>query len=210
MTDRKRHIAKQVVLGLCAFAAAGVLRSSAADTMTDKGDVNQMLASWPADSAKAAKKVMAKYGAPDEATASTLTWYNNGVFKRTVASRTSIMHKFPVPHPDSMEQFVDYRVPLDKYDDLAKFDGSVNVNRTKGELSARCDAETHNLLALNLAHDIITGQRSVAGARAFYGRVVKMELATMKLHPYETRLIFKPMMNMSHDADKQTIKKPMM
>ncbi len=51
-------------------------------------------------------------------------------------------------HTDLLEQFIDYKVPLDKYDDLAKFDGSVGVNRTKGELSARCDAEAHNLLAL--------------------------------------------------------------
>ena len=195
---------------MCAFAATGVLTASAAEMMKpDKDDVMKMMQSWPADSAKAAKGVMAKYGAPDEATASMLVWHNNGVFKRTVASRTSITHKFPAKHPDSMEQIVDYKVPLDKYDDLAKFDGSVNVNRTKGELSARCDAETHNLLALNLAHDIITGKRSVAGARAFYGRVVKMELATKKLHPYEMRLMFKPMNNMSHDADIQTIKKPM-
>ena len=105
-----------------------------------------------------------------------------------------------------MEQFVDYKVPLNMYDDLAKFDGSVGVNRTKGELSARCDAETHNLLALNLAHDIITGKRSVAGARAFYGRVIKMEMMQKKLHPYELKLMFKPQPGKSHDADKTTIK----
>ena len=206
MKNRKSRIVK-VGAALCAFAAAGVLQASAAEMMKpDKDDVMKMIENWPADSAKAAKKVMAKYGAPDEATASMLVWHNNGVFKRTVASRTSITHKFPAMHPDSMEQFVDYKVPLDKYDDLAKFDGSVNVNRTKGELSARCDAETHNLLALNLAHDIITGKRSVAGARAFYGRVIKMEMMQKKLHPYELKLMFKPQRGKSSDADKTTIK----
>lgn len=60
------------------------------------------------------------------------------------------------------------RVPPDKFDDLALYDGSVIVERTKGEISARCDQEPMNFLALNLAHDIITGKRSVGDARKTY------------------------------------------
>ena len=41
--------------------------------------------------------------------------------------------------------------------DLARFDGSVIVERTRGEIGARCDKEEMNYLALNLAHDIVTG-----------------------------------------------------
>jgi hypothetical protein len=33
----------------------------------------------------------------------------------------------------------------------------VIVERTKGELSARCEGEEANFLAINLAHQIVTG-----------------------------------------------------
>lgn len=50
------------------------------------------------------------------------------------------------------------------------YDGSVSFHRTRGELSAECDVEEMNLLALNLAHDVITGKRTPADARAFYAK----------------------------------------
>ncbi len=48
---------------------------------------------------------------------------------------------------------------MDKYEDLAMFDGSVIVERTKDEISARCDKEEMNLLALNLANDVAAGKK---------------------------------------------------
>ena len=39
-------------------------------------------------------------------------------------------------------------------------DGSVSVHRTVGEISAKCDFEGANFLALNLANDVITGKYS--------------------------------------------------
>jgi hypothetical protein len=48
---------------------------------------------------------------------------------------------------------------------LAVFDGSVLVDRTKGEMSARCEGEAANFLALNLADEIVHGKKDVATAR---------------------------------------------
>jgi hypothetical protein len=42
-------------------------------------------------------------------------------------------HKFPQPHNDVLQQTIDYRVPVDKYADLVRFDGSAVAERTKGE-----------------------------------------------------------------------------
>jgi hypothetical protein len=39
-------------------------------------------------------------------------------------------------------------VPVDTFNDLAAFDGSVLVDRTKGEISARCEGQEASLLAL--------------------------------------------------------------
>jgi hypothetical protein len=207
-----KHTAAKVALTviLLGTAATGV-RTQMMDGSDMMGKATSAVNSWPVDSQKAAKKVIAKYGAPHEATASMLVWHNNGPWKRTVASRTSTPHMFPSPHPDSVEQVISYRVPLDKYDDLARYDGSVTVDRTKGELAARCDLEEMNLLALNLAHDIITSRRSVAGARGFYARVVKMYKAEKKVHPYQMRLMFQPhTMSMGSDPDKiSRVLKPM-
>jgi hypothetical protein len=56
-------------------------------------------------------------------------------------------------------------VPPEKVDELVQFDGSLLIDRTRGELSARCDSEEANILALNLAHEIIAGARDVKSAR---------------------------------------------
>lgn len=59
-----------------------------------------------------------------------------------------------------------YEVPPAKFDDLAQYDGSVIVERTKGTMSARCDKEEANFLAPNLAHDIVRTNKTVAQASA--------------------------------------------
>ncbi len=186
---------------LVALSAAALLAGGGVTARADMmDDANNMVAKWSMDAQKAAKGMMKIHGAPDEATPTMLVWHNSGPWKRIIASNTTTPHNFPGPHPDSVEQFVSYKVPENKYDEIARFDGSVNIDRTRGEMSARCDAETHNVLALNLAHDIITGKRSVEGARAFYTRVVMIEKTTMKLHPYALRLNFSPQMG-ANDPD---------
>ncbi len=182
---------------------AAVLSSGlwSAPAQADKmDDANSMMANWSADAQKAAKGMMKIHGAPDEATPTMLVWHNTGPWKRIIAVNTTTPHNFPGPHPDSVEQFVSYKVPESKHDEIARFDGSVNIDRTRGEMSARCDAEHHNVLALNLAHDIITGKRSVEGARAFYTRVVMIEKTKMQLHHYALRLNFSPQMG-ANDPD---------
>lgn len=52
-------------------------------------------------------------------------------------------------------------MPTGKFTPLARFDGSVIVGRTTGEVSARCHDEGANSLALNLRHDIVVGARRV-------------------------------------------------
>ena len=100
-----------------------------------------------------------------------------------------------------MEQFVSYKVSESKHDEIALFDGSVNIDKTRGEISARCDAEHHNILALNLAHDIIIGKRSVKDARAFYTKLVMAEKKDNKIHAYMKKLNFKPQLN-TENPDK--------
>lgn len=125
---------------------------------------------WPEQAREAAQLVIDRYGEPDEATPTQLVWHGRGEWKRIVATKAFHRHDFPVPHFDSVESVVDYRVPTRHFTPLAEFDGSVIVERTVGEVSARCHDEEANRLALNLMHDIVTGTKSVDEARAYYAK----------------------------------------
>lgn len=123
---------------------------------------------WPEESREAAQLVIDTYGEPDEVTATLLVWHDVGSWKRMVATKWFEHHNFPAPHQDSVTSVIDYRVPPAKVSDLVQFDGSVSVDRTSGEISARCHDEQANNLALNLAHDVVTGARTVQEARDYY------------------------------------------
>jgi hypothetical protein len=120
---------------------------------------------WPAVSRKAASDMVARFGEPTEKTDDKLIWKDVGSFKKIMVSREGDGHRFPAPHVDVLTYVIDYKVPPSRFDDLAYFDGSVHADRTKGELSARCDSHEMNIAALNLADDIIRGQRTVSEAR---------------------------------------------
>lgn len=96
------------------------------------------------------------------------------------------------------------RVPTDKYDELAAYDGSVIVERTKGEISARCDKEAMNFLALSLANEIVTGSRSVQSARDEYGRQA-MAFMNGQPAPHTTGLHFPVSRGGTADPDRSTL-----
>ncbi len=144
---------------------------------------------WPDESREAAQLVIDQYGKPDESTDTQLTWRTPGPWKRIVASKAFYTHNFPVPHFDSVESIIDYRVPPDKVTALAQFDGSVIVERTAGEVSARCHDEQANFLALNLMHDIVTNAKSVDEARAYYAKEFA-DYRRKKPTPYMEKLHF--------------------
>lgn len=148
-----------------------------------------IIASWPEESREAAQLVIDAHGEPHEATDTSLFWYGVGQWKRIVATRTFHHHEFPVPHIDAVESFIDYRVPVSAFGDLAAFDGSVIVERTAGEVSARCHDEQANFLALNLMHDIVTGARSVKEARDYYAKEF-LDFRRKQPTPYMERLRF--------------------
>jgi hypothetical protein len=128
------------------------------------------IAAWPEESREAAQLVIEAYGEPAEMTDSLLIWHEPGPWKRIVASKAFYQHEFPAPHIDAVESFIDYRVPVEMFTPLAEFDGSVVVERTAGEVSARCHDEQANFLALNLMHEMVTGARDPQGARDYYAK----------------------------------------
>lgn len=198
----KIQFAKPMHLALALFVVLGLSGSVMAQQTVEK-----IMADWPAQPKKSAEKIIAKYGKPQEATASMLVWHKNGPWKRTVVGRVESPHDFPKPHTDLMVQTIDYRVPPEKLSALSAYDGSVFVERTVGELSARCDNEEANFLALNLAHDIIIGKRTPEEARKFYTDAIIAKDKGEK-PPYTQALQFEVSKGGTGDRDKVTINKP--
>lgn len=163
-----------------------------------KASVETIIGDWPKVSRKAADAMIKKYGEPDEATRSMLIWHDSGPWKRTIVYNEEIDHNFPMPHKDVLEQFIAYNVPSDKFDDLAEYDGSVIAERTKGELSARCDKEGANFLAINLANDIVNGDKNVQEARQAYADAIK---ASMDGNPPDTMKGFTFEVNRDYAGD---------
>jgi hypothetical protein len=162
-------------------------------------DLREFTSEWPTKPRDAVEVIASKYGRPEELTQTMLIWYNKGPWTKTVLMRNEIEHNFPTPHTDFLQQTINYKVPLDKYDELARYDGSIIIDRTKGTLSARCDKEEMNFLALNLANDIITGRKTVEQARVYYANAaMKFKQGTADL--YTQGLQF-PANNNSADRD---------
>lgn len=157
---------------LALLAVFGMLLATTATAQTQMS-LDEVLASWPETPHEVAMTIIEKYGQPDGITESRLIWHNTGPWKTTIVYRDVVQHDFPVPHPDLLEQVIDYQVPVELFDDLAAYDGSVIVERTKGTMAARCDKEAANFLAINLAHDVVTGQRTVEEARQFYADTIQ-------------------------------------
>ncbi len=156
---------------------------------------------WPEKPKSAVQEMVKKYGPPDEFTASKVMWKKRGQWKKISVSRDEVQHDWPAPHTDMVEQFIDMRVPPDKFDDLAKFDGSVIAERTKGEISARCGGEASNFLALNLANDIATGKRTFTDARNYYVKAMKQK-EQGSTDPYLEKLVFEVQTGGTADPDK--------
>jgi hypothetical protein len=108
-----------------------------------------------------------------------------------VATKAFFPHSFPAPHIDAVESVIDYRVRPESFTVLAQFDGSVIAERTAGEVSARCHDEEANNLELNLMHDIVTGEKDVAGAREYYAKEF-LDYRRKQPTPYMEKLGFTP------------------
>ena len=147
-----------------------------------------------------ARGLFSLYGMPDEASATHMVWLDRGPFLSTVVDAKCTPTNFPVPHHACVEQSVAYPVgnALGKFDALGAFDGALSLKRTQGILTVRHDSPALNLIALNLAHEIITGRRNWQQARAYFGQAARAVRSGVAV-PYAQGLVFRPIA--SEDAD---------
>lgn len=173
-SDRTK-LARRTVLGATGLGVLGAFSGSAAGQEDNEsgdhgGNFEDIIAEWDETPQKVAETTIDQYGEPDESVPSRLIWHHDedAPWKRTELFRDTVPHQFPMEHPDLLEQFIDYHVPPELYGCIARFDGSVMLERTKGEMSARCDKEEMNFLAVNLVHELVTTDMGVDEARRAY------------------------------------------
>ncbi len=156
---------------------------------------------WPEAPKKVAEKLLEHYGPPHELTPTKLFWYDIGPWSRMELTADEVVHNFPTPHTDFLTQYVRYLVPAEKASELVAFDGSTLIDRTTGELGARCDHEAYNTLTLNLAVEIIEGRRTVEDARRLYAETASA-YAMGRDAPYADGLLFTPAVEETADPDE--------
>ncbi len=164
----------------------------------------QIIDGWNEPQKRVARQMLEKYGPPNEATPTKLFWYRNGQWKRTELTADAVAHNFPAPHTDFLTQVIDYRVPPEKIPDIARFDGSIIVDRTKGEVAARCDAEAANMLGMNMVHELVTAKRTVEEAREATAQNT-IAYATGRSSPYTERILFDLPQGGTQDLDESMI-----
>jgi hypothetical protein len=172
-----------------------------------RADAMQAVKAWPPAAQQAAQEMLHRYGPPKEVSATMLVWYDNAPWTRTIVYRNPVAHEFPSPHEDALEQAVKYKVPLNFYNALAVYNGSVLADRTRGELSSRSASEATNILALNLVHEIVHGGRSAEQARDIHSRAVR-DLIAGKTPELAQKLLFEPPQGETADPDIATITPP--
>jgi hypothetical protein len=134
------------------------------------------LAGWPDSTRRLGAQLMTKYGAPVEVTPRQATWINRGQWARTTLYKEGVAHNFAAPHRNVLEQAVLYKVPIDKLVALAQFNRSLVVDLARGELVSSADSEEINFLAVNVADDVVKGQRTPEEARIYFAQIVRAKM----------------------------------
>lgn len=123
-----------------------------------------LIANWPQEARTAAMAMQAKYGPPDSTTSDQLTWRDQDPFAEIVVMKNGTPHAFPTQHTDVLAQSIYLNVEANQADELTSFRGNIKVDHARGLLTAKCKDEASNFLALNLAHEILSGEKSVVEA----------------------------------------------
>jgi uncharacterized protein YceK len=129
-----------------------------------------LTAGWPTSSMTAAREMIDKYGEPHETTSDSLIWRNVAPFREVIVHRNVYSHRFPLLHQTALEHVVDYKATEDRIQEVLKYNGSIIINRTKGQMSALAENEPMNVLALNLADKVMQGKLTAEQARVTFGK----------------------------------------
>lgn len=186
---RHHRSAAAAVCVLLVSAALGCPGRASAGGSDASPAPESVIRKWPRDARVTARAIIAEYGEPQRFTGADLVWIDNGPWRKTVVYRRARPRFLWNTDKDYLEQTIAYRVPVDKVDDLKRFDPRLEVDESRGLLSSRSDSEALNFLALNLADEVASDKRTVRDAREFYEKTERLAEAG-KSSPYLRGLMF--------------------
>jgi hypothetical protein len=132
--------------------------------------------------------LLEKYGIPDDIVASQLSWNDRRPWTTVVVFRDP---EAAGRSNHLLESTAYGGVPLARWREFSSFGRGTAYDPATQELSARTNGEATNLLALNLADEVLRGRRSAADARAYFDATLNLSLDG-KSSPYMSRLRFSP------------------
>lgn len=151
----------------CLILASSARAGALAPAPASAGSV---IAAWPEKARLLAAAMIQEYGAPDEVNVAELTWRHSHPWTMLVVFRDAQSAE----HPNNLLEALAYEVPLRRWRALNAFDRGVGYDPVRKELVARAETEGRNILAVNLADEIVRGRMSPSEAAAFYDRVVEL------------------------------------
>lgn len=140
---------------------------------------------WPAFSRSEARAMIAKYGEPSQFDGRMLAWFNNGIWRRTIVYRDPVRFPGRAPGRDVLQQTIAYLAPREKIAELKRFSPRLDASLTAGEMTFTSESEGKNIMAMNLADEIVTGRRDYAAAQDFFSKTSRLA-ASGKSSPYMT------------------------
>lgn len=189
--DRVETVVKTKISAQQEKAGSGSESAPGAGYTVSRAEVDAIIENWPPAPKKIVPETIKTYGLPNEATPSLLIWHDSGPWKRTIITSDETAHDFPTPHTDYISQTLNYDIPLEKVPDVLDFDGSIIIYRTAGQITASCDNEPANFLAVNLVHDIVQGRLTPDEARQEMGEKTAAWTLNRDV-PYASDIVFDP------------------
>jgi hypothetical protein len=160
------------LMALVAVVAVVALAPAWGQRFADSSDLkmvpDDVLWTWPASSEKTALAMIEKYGQPGQVTDDAMVWYNNGPWKRTVVHRQASDGDDGTTAIGVLEQTITFQLPEDRFAVLDSFTRGMVGDMRRNELSSRSSSEKKNFLAINLAKEVISGDKTLEEARVFY------------------------------------------
>lgn len=184
-----RLIVRSGVAALLLALSAPAGRGEGWSRKVSELSAEETIAGWPTLAQRAALLTIERYGRPHEVGEDALSWRGSGPWLRTTVHRRARTRRAFRRDADFLENTVRYDVPRRLRDELARFEPGLSWNAARGELSSRGVSEELNILALNLADEIVKGVRGVDEALAVRERILRFS-ASGKASPYLTGLRF--------------------
>ena len=146
------------------------------DWLVSHSEVKTVLGNFKnEDAADYARKLVAKFGPPNELSESWLTWYAIDQFQETAIRDESVAHDFPKPHRDFVYSIMPMEVPESFAEMLRHVTGSIIYDGLKKTVTARCGALMANAITLDFVKDVVAFKihASPEKAKIEYGKRIK-------------------------------------